>query len=125
PTSVHRGAMKRNEKKSCPPDDVLRWGPFELARFGRTTYARNLFTPEEFREHLEHLAQQVPNIASAIDARVSRIVEIVSASRPDELLLRAWWMFAVQHLTVKAESDIGSDHVLAMRMIDYVQSVIT
>ena len=114
--------MKRKKKKL--PDDVLRWGQFELARFGRTTYARNLMTPEEFREHLEHLARQVPNVAAEIDARVTRIAEIVRSTQPDELLLRAWWMFAVQHLTVKAESEIGADHVLAMRMIDYVQSVI-
>jgi hypothetical protein len=115
--------MKRKNQRR-PPYDVLHWGPLEVARFGRTTYARNLFTPEGFRKHLEHLAGQVPNVAAEIDARVLRIAEIVSVTQPDELLLRAWWMFAVQHLTVKAESDIGSDHVLAMRMIDYLQSVI-
>ena len=117
--------MKRKKNRGVRiPDDVLRWGPFEMARFGRTTYARNLMTPEEFRAHLEHLAQQVPNVAAEIDARIARITEIVRSTQPDELLLRAWWMFAVQHLTVKAESEIGSDHVLAMRMIDYIQSVI-
>lgn len=116
--------MNRKNKKRRLPDDVLRWGPFELARFGRTTLARNLLSPEEFRDHLERLAQQVPAVAEAIDARVSRIAEIVSATQPDELLLRAWWIFAVQHLAVKAESDVGNDQVVAMRMIDYVQSVI-
>jgi hypothetical protein len=117
--------MKRKKNKGNRiPDDVLRWGPFEMARFGRTAYARNLMTPEEFREHLEHLARQVPSVAAEIDARVERIREIVRTTQPDELLHRAWWMFAVQHLTVEAESDIGSDQVLSMRMIDYVQSVI-
>ncbi|MDQ3279802.1 MAG: SEC-C metal-binding domain-containing protein [Acidobacteriota bacterium] len=116
--------MKRKNKRRRVPDDVLRWGPIELARFGRITFARNLLSPDEFRKHVEQLAQQVPNVVTAIDARVSRIADIVSATKPDELLLRAWWAFAVQHLTVQAETDIGNDHVVAMRMIDYIQSVI-
>ena len=117
--------MKRKQKKANqPPDDLLRWGSVEIARFGRTTYARNVMTPDEFQAHMARLAKQVPAVAAEVDKRVARIAEVVRGAQPLELLLRAWWMFAIQHIGLNAESEMGSEHVLSMRMIDYIQSVI-
>jgi len=115
--------MKR-KKANRPPDDLLRWGPVEIARFGRTTYARNVMTPDEFQAHMAHLSKQVPAVAAEVDERITRIAEIVRATNPLELLLRAWWTFAIKHIGLNAESQLGSEHVLSMRMIDYIQSVI-
>ncbi len=81
-------------------------------------------TPDEFQAHMVQLAKQVPAVAAEIDKHVARIAEIVRATQPLELLLRAWWAFAVQHIGLTAESQMTDGHVLATRMIDYIQSVI-
>ena len=121
--SGYESRMKR-KSKNRPPDDILRWGPLEIARFGRTVYARSVMTPEEFDIHLERLAKQVPAVAAEIKQRVARISEIVRAVEPLSLLKKAWWSALVGQLGVSAESEMGNEHVVAMRMIDYVQSVI-
>jgi len=78
----------------------------------------------EFNDSLRREAELLPDITTTIDRVVTRIAERVRQLRPKDLLLHSWWMKLIGDLPVQAESDVGPDQTLAMRMIDYVQSVI-
>jgi preprotein translocase subunit SecA len=117
---------RRGQAKRRSPDDYFASGPFEFARFGRMTYSRSRVSLEEWQEANARMALDLPKITSEIDALVTRIADSVSRLPPERLLQRAWWEHAslVIGLGGKDEEVQDFDRLIAMRMIDYVQSVI-
>lgn len=67
------------------------------------------------------LAKRLPILITEIDELVINIAERITSLPPDKLLQRAWHEFAA--ITIQKKE--GYDHSHAMRMIDYVQCVIT
>lgn len=116
---------KRPKKpKSIKPDRYARFGPLEITQFGNLIVQHNTMSPEQFLVLQERLVDQYPQICDEIDQAVTRIAEIVSASSPSEIMKRSFWQMASKHLKIESEFDVGFEEGHAMRMIDYVQSVI-
>ena len=70
------------------------------------------------------MAEHFPNIVEEIDKLVTSIAECVAHLSPDRLLHRAWWEFAAAMLGLGGGKMIESEQLDAMRMVDYVQSIV-
>jgi len=119
--------MKRHRKgrsRSRPPDDYFEAGPMEFARFGKVVMARNRANSEQLKGMQANLADSLPGIIAEIDGLVASISEKIARLPPDRLLQRAWWEFASMALGVGGKAGEGLEDGVALRMMDYVQSVI-
>jgi len=118
------GKKRRRKQKShsVVPDEYFASGPLEFARFGRHIVSRSRASAADGEEASEKMAEHLPTITAEIDDLVAQIAEQI-ARLPGELLLqRAWWEFA--RIKMMQDSPSEFDSLPAMRMIDYVQSVI-
>src|SRR5271165_2323390 len=120
------GNRKKQGKRgssSIKPDDYFSAGPLEFARFGKVVMGRSRATPDQWKSGMEELAASLPDLTAQIDATVARIADCVARLPSEQLLQRAWWELAsLMILSGKRVSD--REQAEAMRMIDYVQSVI-
>lgn len=113
---------RKQEVRSASPDDYFAAGPFEFARFGRFVLGRSRANSADWETANAKLAANLPAIEAEIDALVAQIAEQVARLPGERLLHRAWWEFVTMNIMHNIPSD--SDSLIAMRMIDYVQSVI-
>ena len=70
------------------------------------------------------MALDLPKITSEIDTLVMRIADRVSRLPPERLLHRGWWERASLTIGLGCRETLGFDQLTAMRMIDYIQSII-
>jgi preprotein translocase subunit SecA len=114
---------RKSGRKPQRPDDYFLAGPFEFARFGKTIIGRSRATPEQFAEIQKRMADSYPQLVADIDALAASVAEQVCRLPPRELLKRGWWEFAAAMIGLGGKVS-ESDQLMAMRMVDYVQSVI-
>jgi preprotein translocase subunit SecA len=114
----------KTKKRAVKPDDHFAVGPIEFARFGKMTVIQSHLTQENLDEMRKQMAGAFPALVAEIDALVASIAGRVARLPPDRLLHRAWWEFAGNVLGVGDKRDGDADQLAAMRMIDYVQSLI-
>lgn len=119
-----RTKRRKKTPRERSPDEYFAAGPFEFARFGRFTVSRSRESFEEWQQSWADLARDFPKITSEIDDLVSRIADRVSRLPPDQLLHRAWWEHAGLVLGFRGENVSSFDQLTAMRMIDFIQSII-
>ena len=115
---------KRGQKqkfRSVAPDDYFTAGPLEFARFGRYGICRSRASVADWKEANEKMATRLPVITAEIDDLVGQIARQVARLPGERLLHRAWWEFAMVNITRDGRSE---SEAVAMRMIEYVQSVI-
>lgn len=117
-----RKRRRRQKARSVPPDDFFAAGPFEFARFGRHVVSRSLASVAEWEGVRAKMAAQLPTITAEIDDLVAQIADQVARLPAEQLLHRAWWEFVM--INIMRDGPSESDSLAAMRMIDYVQSVI-
>lgn len=110
--------------KHVAPDDHLAAGRLELARFGKLVIARSNYDENEFAAIQEKLVARFPEVIQEIDKLIANLVELVRVLPPEELLKRAWWQLAACHIGIETEASIGHGQTMAMRMVDYLQSLI-
>ena len=114
----------KKAKKLTKPDEVYRFGPIGIARFGKFAVMKNFATDEEHKKFIERAAQRFPDVCVDFDNRISRIRELVKTFDPLRLLqcgfFNLFQSFRENKSTFKADQDTS----MAMRMIDYIQSVI-
>jgi preprotein translocase subunit SecA len=114
--------QKKQKPRSIAPDDYFAEGPFEFARFGRHVVSRSRASAADWEKARAKMAEHLPTITAEIDDLVTQIAEQVARLPAERLLHRAWWEFAM--INTIRESPSEFDWLVAMRMIDYVQSVI-
>lgn len=124
--SLRSKKKKRRKRKSGdrPPDDYFAAGPFEFARFGRVMVSRSRSSLEEWQQAHAKMALDFPKITSEIDALVLGIADRVSRLPPERLLHRAWWEHASLVIGLAGDEASDVDRLTAMRMIDYIQSIV-
>ncbi|MDD4965386.1 SEC-C metal-binding domain-containing protein [Halothiobacillus sp.] len=119
---------KRNKRfgtdKAAIPDEIFSNGPLHVARFGNQVVLASNRTEKQHDELLTKLAARYTTVVQEIDDLVCRIISAVSVLPPDQLLVRAWHENFMSSQHIKVEVDITEDDAIALRMIDYVQSVI-
>lgn len=114
---------KRNTKLSRP-DDYARFGPIEIARFGKEVVMRNNMTDEEHQDYINRLADQYQEIKEKVDQLVSEIRDLIASCNPLTLLQQSYWSMFMSILNKTSEFQYGFEEIIAVRMIDYVQSVL-
>ena len=122
-----RSKKKKGRKRKSghrPPDDYFAAGPFEFARFGRVMVSRSRSSLEEWQQAHAKMALDFPKITSEIDALVLGIADRVSRLPPERLLHRAWWEHASLVIGLAGDEASDVDRLTAMRMIDYIQSIV-
>lgn len=117
------GKQRKSGRRPAKPDDYFAAGPFEFARFGKTTIGRSRATAEQFAAAQAKMVELYLTIVGEIDAVVNAIASRIARLPPEQLLYRAWWEFASSMIGLKGKL-AESDQLSAMRMVDYVQSVI-
>jgi hypothetical protein len=123
-SSYKRNRPQKRNRAGPPPDEYFAAGPLEIARFGKLTVGRSRATPEQWEHVRVRMARDLPKIITEIDALVDSIADTVTRLPPDRLLQRAWWELA-RIVTDASKTDTDELELLtAMRMLDYVQSVI-
>jgi hypothetical protein len=115
---------RKGHKAGTQPDDYFAAGPFEFARFGRLVVSRSRASPEDWKAAQAKMAADFPRIVAEIDELVGRIADRVSRFAPERLLHRAWGERALLAIGLAGDDVSDFDTLVAMRMIDYVQSVI-
>jgi preprotein translocase subunit SecA len=70
------------------------------------------------------MAARFPTVVSEINALVASIAKKIAGLPPHRLLHMAWWEFAAAILKLGTGKTSDMDQTSAMRMIDYVQSVV-
>ena len=124
-SSRSKGKRHRKRKtKDRPPDDYFVAGPFEFVRFGRVVVSRSRASLEEWQRAHDKMALDLPKITSEINTLVMRIADRVSRLPPERLLHRGWWEHASLVIGLGGKEVSDFDRLTAMRMIDYIQSII-
>lgn len=120
------GKHKKRPGKAKPalPDEVFSNGPFQVARFGKQVMLTSNWTEKQHAEALAKLVARYATVVQEIDDLVNRVVSAVGVLPPDQLLTRAWQEQVMSSRHIKVEVDVTQDDAIALRMIDYVQSVI-
>jgi hypothetical protein len=65
--------QKKKKMKRVKPDDYFTWGPFEMARFGKTTIMKSHLTAELLAEAQAKMAERFPTLVAELDALVLSI----------------------------------------------------
>jgi len=112
------------KRKTAPPDELFERGPLRVARFGKNVVLQSNWPEGVFAEMQRQAVEDLPTVVRTIDALVHEIASLVSLLPPEQLLLRAWWELAHRHLTIRAEADLSWEDGVAVRMVDYIQSVV-
>lgn len=115
---------KRKRTSSEPEHEYWSMGPLRMERFGTHTLLANTATPAQHAEMQMKAAARYPQVVADIDRLVGEIATLVSELPPDQLLQQAWWATARGRTQKQAESELTADDGVALRMIDYVQSVV-
>ena len=115
---------KKRKKKPIQPDEVYVRGPIRLARYGKHVFAESNWKKSEFAKMQEKARAMHPTVVATIDDLVKDVESLVRDLPPEQLLHRAWGECAVRHMKIEAEADLDIEDITALRMIDYVQSLI-
>ena len=116
--------IKKTKQKPIKPDEVFNHGPLHLARYGKNIVWESNWPEGTHAEMQRRAVAMHPEVVKEIDELVEAIATLVSELPPDKLLHRAWWELASRAIKVEAEVDVDTDDAVALRMIDYIQSVI-
>lgn len=111
---------KRNQK----PDQYTSFGPLEMAQFGNTVVMRNNMSEEEHERLMIKLASDFPNTYRKIDELVNSIRSLVIKCDPLQLLVQGYYGMLFSMLDKSSEFQFDFNDTVAVRMVDYVQSVI-
>ena len=115
---------KKKKPRFQQPDDVFSSGPFTVARFGTDVVFQSNFKPGEAEKFQKNLAEHYSEIVHEIDTLVSEIAVLIAELPAEKLLHRAWGEIAASQLILRSESETAMEDPIALRMLDYVQSVI-
>lgn len=115
------GRRRKSGKGGQAPDDYFSQGPLEFARFGRVVIGRNNANEEQRAAIQARMAASYPEVVAKIDTLVRAIAARVARLPPLRLLQRAWWEHSAAVIMEGADAQAQTQ---ALRMIDYVQSII-
>jgi len=119
-------AKKKNRKKirNPKPDQVEYFGPFGMARYGKFMVMRNFMNADQHEKYLQKAAENYPEVCKDIDSRVEIIRSLVSEFHPLHLLKYGYDFFVAKSIGKIAEAELDSSVAIALRMVDYIQSII-
>lgn len=99
-------------------------GRMRVTRFGSNLLFQTNWPQADFDKAQAELAAKYREEVATIDRLVDEIAVMVSGLPPAALMHRGWWEAARYQMKTGVESELEPETMLALRMIDYVQSVI-
>lgn len=114
----------KRKKKYFTPDQIEYAGPIGMARYGKFMVMKNFMNAEQHKNFMHHAAERYPAICKDIDDRVNRICSLVREFHPVSLLKYGYKAFVAKSIGKTAEVELDSAVAIALRMIDYIQSII-
>lgn len=123
-------AKRLRSEEASPADhtlshEELRYGPIVMRRFGRAITVTSLLSRDEHDSLRAHLAATLPDVCAEISHHVAAIRRIVASHDPLDLLRRAYFESVLNRVNLTKESELDSSHGNDLRMLDYLQSVVT
>jgi uncharacterized protein YchJ len=114
----------KKKKKLVSPDEVHYVGPLGIARFGNFVSIKNFMNENERQEFMKRAAKSYPDICKKIDQRINKICDLIRFFDPLILLQCGFFNYFEAFRGKKSEFQSDMDTSIAIRMIDYVQSII-
>ncbi len=117
--------LRRKKKKvRVEAEEVFQSGGITMARFGRFVMMRNDMTRAHYKSFRSQMAKKFPGYCKEINELVLSIREQVQKFDP-LVLLQCDYFNLVRLIAGKvSESEYGMEDSSALRMLDYIQSVI-
>jgi hypothetical protein len=115
------GKRRKSGMIGPKPDDYFAAGPFEFARFGKTTIQRSRFDEKQFAIARARMVARYPEVVRELNRLVAKIADQIAKLPPSRLLHRAYWEFSSIALT---KGSHAVEQAGIIRMLDYVQSMI-
>jgi len=112
------------KKKIVRPDEVISVGAIEVARYGKNIVWHSNWAKGQHEKIQQNWAERYSTVVKEIDELVDSIVSAVQRLPPEQLLHRAWTNLLISSQHIEVEADVGMEDAHAMRMVDYVQSII-
>lgn len=112
------------KKKIIQPDEIISNGALQIARYGKNIVWNSNLTKEQHEKMLQKCVEQYPTAVKEIDELVDSIVSSVQVLPPEQLLHIAWTNLLMAFQNVEVETDVGMEEAHAIRMVEYLQSVI-
>lgn len=112
------------KSKFRQPDEAWSAGPLQVARFGSNLLMKSDWSQADIDKAQAQLVAKYPEEMAAIDRLVGEIASLVSGLPAEAVMQRGWWEVARHQTKSGVESEMGREAGLALRMVDYVQSVI-
>ncbi len=105
-------------------DDYFNNGLFEMARFGKHTFMKNIMTPSQHQRYVKSLKLDYIELKKEIDSLISIIRDKVTQCNPIRLLSFSADMFLVGQLGVQSEIQFPGEDIPTARMTEYIQSIL-
>lgn len=115
---------KRSAKKKLKPDESYIKGPMAMARFGKDVVFESNFSSDEYKKLKEKIVRAHPGVVAKINVLIQKISDLVKVLPPIELLQMSWMKLFMSMRGVQAEADVGHEQNHALRMVDYIQSIV-
>lgn len=87
-------------------------------------FGRNNLSKNQMQDAYARMAARFPLLMTEIDQLIQNIKEKITKLSPGPLLHRAYWEYAAIKVGISGNGSGDREHSMALRMIDYVQSVI-
>jgi hypothetical protein len=111
-------------EKTKNPDEYFNNGIFEMARYGNQTIVKNNMTPEDFEKYQNYYAYNFVAKKAEIDEIVKFVRNDITKCDPLLLLQYCRDMTMMAQLGKHSEISYSEDDNIAVRALEYVQSVI-
>lgn len=117
-------SRKKKKKVWVEPEEVFQSDGMTMARYGRFILMRNTMTPSQHKAFKSRMAKKYPEYCKEIDELVLKIRDQVRSLDPLTLLQCGYFNLVQLVVGKKSESEYGEEEAYALRMLDYIQSVI-
>ncbi|MDD3607715.1 MAG: SEC-C metal-binding domain-containing protein [Candidatus Moranbacteria bacterium] len=128
---IHKNDMGKKSRKKrfkkprlIRPDDILSFGPFSIARYGRHIVMSNNANQEEHARLLEYSAQQAEKCKDEWKAEISKLQNLISKLDPLELMHRSAYEVMPLFLKYKSEADYSDNEAIGLPGLEYLQYLI-
>jgi len=118
------GKKSKKKQKNAKPDQFQRIGCIDIARFQNITVLENRLTKEEHIQLLKGNASRLPEIITKINSLINDAVNLIRQHNKLSLLYTAYQHFLISYMGKETETEIGTDGVTALSVLEYIQSII-
>lgn len=115
----------RNRWRKVAPDEVINYGPLQVARYGRFLQLKNTATPEQHAAILAKKPGANKVVVSELAAQVGTLQELVQQHDPVEIMHRAAYVLLPLFFKYRSENEFERDESYALAAVEYLQYIIS